>query len=123
MPINNHRGTLSQPSTTPSRNHVVAEANSFEQMNREIPGMSFSPPTKSNNIEIISKYLASKIKEMKSFEGSSIGDKARQEVKTYMENFDKTTLQAIKAHDQNLAKELQHFEQNQEMSRGRGVEI
>ncbi len=121
--LNPHRETPPQPSTTPSRNHVVAEANSFEQMNRETPGMSFSPSTKSNNIEIISKYLASKIKEMKAFEGSSIGDKARQEVKTYMENFDKTTLQAIKAHDQNLAKELQHLEQTREINRGRGVEM
>ncbi len=85
--------------------------------------MSFPSPTKPNNIEIISKYLASKIREMKAFEGSSIGDKARQEVKTYMENFDKSTLQSIKAHDQNLAKELQHFEQTREISRGRGVDM
>jgi phage/plasmid primase-like uncharacterized protein len=118
-----HRETLPLPSSTPSRSHISAEADSFEQTNREAPGMSFSPPTKPNNIEIISKYLASKIREMKAFEGSSIGDKARQEVKTYMENFDKTTLQSIKTHDQNLAKELQHFEQTREISRGRGVDM
>ena len=121
--LNPHRETLSSPSATPSRNHATVETNGFEQTNREAPGMGFPPPTKPNNIEIISKYLASKIREMKAFEGSSIGDKARQEVKIYMENFDKTTLQSIKAHDQNLAKELQNFEQAREMSRGRGVEM
>ncbi len=121
--LNPHRETLPSPSTTPSHNHAPAETNSFEQTNRGAPEMKFPAPTKPNNIEIISKYLASKIREMKAFEGSSIGDKARQEVKTYMENFDKTTLQSIKAHDQNLAKELQHFEQTREISRGRGVDM
>ena len=121
--LNPYRETLPLPSSTPFRNHVSVEANNFEQTNREAPEMSFSSPIKPNNIEIISKYLVSKIKEMKAFEGSSIGDKARQEVKTYMENLDKTTLQSIKAHDQNLAKELQHFEQTREISRGRGVDM
>lgn len=121
--LNPHRESPPLSSSTPSRSHISAEANSFEQTNREAPEMKFPSPTKANNIEIISKYLASKIKKMKAFEGSSIGDKARQEIKTYMENLDKTTLQAIKAHDQNLAKDLHHFEQAREMSRGRGVDM
>jgi ATP-dependent exoDNAse (exonuclease V) alpha subunit len=121
--LNPHREAPPLSSSTPSRSHISAEASSFEQTNRGASEMKFPAPTKPNNIEIISKYLASKIREMKAFEGSSIGDKARQEVKAYMENFDKTTLQSIKAHDQNLAKELQHFEQAREMSRGRGVDM
>ena len=121
--LNPHREAPPLSSSMPSRSHISAEASSFEQTNREAPEMKFPSPTKPNNIEIISKYLSSKIREMKAFEGSSIGDKARQEVKIYMENFDKATLQSIKAHDQNLAKELQHFEQTREMSRGRGVEM
>jgi hypothetical protein len=91
--LNPHRETPPLSSSTPFRSHISAEANSFQQTNREASEMSFPSPTKPNNIEIISKYLVSKIREMKAFEGSSIGDKARQEVKIYMENFDKSTLQ------------------------------
>lgn len=121
--LNPHRESLPLSSSTPSHNHTPAEANNFEQRNREAPEMSFPQPIKPNNIEVISEYLTSKIKEMKAFEGSSIGDKARQELKTYMENLDKTTLQSIKAHDQHVAKEFQHFEQARELSRGREIDM
>lgn len=114
---------VSQTLVYPRHNPDLIETKDFQKMKSKAPEVLLSQPTKPNNIEIIAKYLAEKIQKMKAFEGSSLADKARQELKATMESFDARTLEAIKAHDQNLAKDLQHFGHDQSLSRGRGVEM
>ncbi len=96
--------------------------------NQEVPQETktpMNPAPEPNSIESISQYLNSAIKEMKAFEGSYLADKARQELKAYMETLRKNerTLEAVKAHDQDLAKELHHFEQSQSFDKERGMEM
>jgi len=123
--LNPHRQDLSQPqpSRTSYHNHGLTETK-----NEALRTHSSQPTNPPSNIEIISAYLREQFRKMKAFEGSSIADDARREIKKHMEMIHKTTLQQIKDHDPNLAKELQRLEKTQEMTReimnrGRGMDM
>ncbi|MBP6952113.1 MAG: toprim domain-containing protein, partial [Alphaproteobacteria bacterium] len=70
---------------------------------------------KPNPIESVSQYLESLLRKIKNFEGCSLADEAKQELKTYMQILQKNeiTLQALKSYNPDLAQETHLFMQRQ----------
>lgn len=92
-----------------------------------------SSPTSSTNtvtkpepkpIEIISDYVGSLLRKVKHFEGYSLGEEAKQELKTYLKLLQKNeiTLPTMKAHNPELAQEAQDFMQRHMRDKSKGME-
>ncbi|MBL8676067.1 MAG: toprim domain-containing protein, partial [Alphaproteobacteria bacterium] len=100
-----------------------------ESLNRmpssSIPSLSSSiDKPKPNPIEAVSQYLESLLRKIKNFEGCSLADEAKQELKTYMQILQKNeiTLQALKSYNPDLAQETHLFMQRQMNSKSKGME-
>lgn len=80
--------------------------------------------SKPNPIEAVSQYLESLLRKIKNFEGCSVADEAKQELKTYMRILQKNeiTLQALKTYNPDLAQETHLFMQLQINNKGKGME-
>ncbi|MBP9777462.1 MAG: toprim domain-containing protein, partial [Alphaproteobacteria bacterium] len=79
---------------------------------------------KPNPIEAVSQYLESLLRKIKNFEGCSLADEAKQELKTYMQILQKNeiTLQALKSYTPELAQETHLFMQSQMNNKNKGME-
>ncbi len=88
---------------------------------------SSSPQTssRSDSFEVISEYIRSKIKTIKTFEGCSLGEDAKQELKSYLHTLQKNEplFQAIKGHNPDLAQEFKQLLKEQERVKSRGMEM
>jgi hypothetical protein len=64
------------------------------------------------------------LNKVKSFEGYSFGDEAKQELKTYLQLLQKNeiTLPTLKAHNREVAQEAQALMQRYMQSKDRGME-
>lgn len=86
-----------------------------------------------SNMNIIAKFIEDKMRMIKVYEGSSISEDAKQELKYYLETFHKNEkmLREFKSHNPELAKEIKHLFQQQEpelarnqtLPLGRGLEM
>ena len=100
-----------------------------EALNR-VPSSSLPPLSSSmdkpkpNPIETVSQYLESLLRKIKNFEGCSLADEAKQELKTYMQILQKNeiTLQALKSYNPDLAQETHLFMQRQMNNKNKGME-
>lgn len=107
-----------------------------ETLNRtspSIPQISISSSTSSPNtvakpepkpIEVISDYVGSLLRKVKHFEGYSLGEEAKQELKAYLQLLQKNeiTLPALKAHNPEVAQEAQDFMQRHMRNKSKGME-
>jgi ATP-dependent exoDNAse (exonuclease V) alpha subunit len=64
-----------------------------------------------NNIEIISRYIEAKIREVKAYEGTSLGREVKEEFRSYLETFqkDERMLQEFKSQYPDLVKDIQQL--------------
>jgi phage/plasmid primase-like uncharacterized protein len=83
-----------------------------------------------SNMNIIAKYIEDKMRMIKTYEGSSIAEDAKQELKYYLETFQKNErmLQEFKSHSPELAKDIQRLyqkqqQQVQEHQRSKGMDM
>jgi hypothetical protein len=79
---------------------------------------------KPNPIEAVSQYLESLLRKIKNFEGCSLADEAKQELKIYMQILQKNeiTLQALKLYNPELVQETHLFVQRQMNNKNKGIE-
>ncbi len=95
------------------------------ESDKEISKAQINTEPSPDPLKTISHYLRSKLTEIKTFEGSYLADKAREELKDYLETLHKTgnTLDSIKLHNHDLAKDLEHLGQNPSFNKERGMEM
>lgn len=75
-------------------------------------------------IETVSEYVGSLLRKVNHFEGYSLGEEAKQELKTYLELLEKNeiTLPALKAYNPELAQEAQEFMERHVRNKSKGME-
>lgn len=75
-----------------------------------------SSTDRSNNIEIISRYIEDRLRQIKAYEGTSLAHEAKEELRSYFETFqkDKRMLEDFRNHCPDLAKDIQHLFQKQQ---------
>lgn len=75
-----------------------------------------SSTNRSDNIEIISRYIEAKLKEIKAYEGTSLGREAKEDLRSYLETFqkDERMLQDFRNHSPELVKDIQQLYQKQQ---------
>ncbi|HUX79179.1 MAG TPA: toprim domain-containing protein [Alphaproteobacteria bacterium] len=94
---------------------------------------TYYPVEKTNSIDVIADYIQSKLRDIKAYEGTHLADRAKEELKDYMQTLQKneTLFQTIKDQNKDLFKEFQkefqkQFQkesQEQAVSRSRGFDL
>lgn len=106
--------------------YVKPYLNLDRQVAQNLPIVSneiFSKP-EPKPIEIVSNYGGSLLRKVKHFEGYSLGEEAKLELKAYLQLLQKNeiTLPALKAHNPQLAQEAQDFMQRHMHNKSKGME-
>jgi hypothetical protein len=69
-----------------------------------------------NTMGIITKYIGDKLREIKAYEGTSLAREAKEELRSYLETFqkDERMVREFKNHSPELVKDIQHLYQKQQ---------
>lgn len=119
--LNSHAEKEAQASLTTSSSKLEAQ-----KINQPMVSSTDRP----SNIAIIAKFIEDKMRMIKTYEGSSIAEDAKQELKYYLETFQKNErmLQEFKNQCPDLAKDIQRLyqkqqQQIQEHQRSKGMDM
>ena len=118
--INAAQKVTTEPSIPNSKQNLIFD--SFSPLSPSTIGSSSK--SERSDIAIVSDYVESLLNKVKNFEGYSLGDDAKQELKTYLQLLQRNeiTLPALKSHNPELAQEAQAFMQRYMLSKDRGME-
>jgi len=119
---------VNKPYQDPSQNQSKLQIQPSTQLSRT----NVSSANNSNNLDTIAKYIEDKIKEIKAYQGTSLAREAKEELRSYLETFqkDERMLQNFRDHCPYLVKDIQRLFQKQQqqiheqmVQRGKGMDM
>jgi len=117
---------VNKPYQDPNQNQSKLQI----QKSTHLAKSNVSSASNSNNLDTIAKYIGDKLREIKAYQGTSLAREAKEELRSYIETFqkDERMLRDFKNQCPDLAKDIQRLyqkqqQQVQEHQRSKGIDM